>query len=128
MTTIQIGKIITSLLKANTSLVALVGNRIFPLVAKEGTTFPFVVYRRTSVSPQYCKDGRASETASVDIVVASNTYTSSIEVADLVREALDCKAAVYQERVTVRNIEMVTAQEDYLDETYIQTLNFNFTI
>ena len=127
MTTIQIGKVITALLNADTNLVEMIGNRVFPIVSKEGTQYPFVVYRRNSVTPTYCKDGLASETASVDIVIASNTYTNSIEVADLVRAAIDKRACVYQ-GTTVSNIEMTTAEEDFVDDTYIQTLNFNFTI
>ncbi|MBQ1410203.1 MAG: DUF3168 domain-containing protein [Oscillospiraceae bacterium] len=105
----------------------MIGNRVFPIVSKEGTQYPFVVYRRNSVTPTYCKDGLASETASVDVVIASNTYTSSIEVADLVRAAIDKRACVFQD-TTVTNIEMTTAEEDFVDDTYIQTLNFNFTI
>ena len=127
MTTIQIGKVINALLSADSGLSEMIGNRVFPIVSKEGTQYPFVVYRRNSVTPTYCKDGLASETASVDIVIASNTYTNSIEVADLVRAAIDKRACVFQ-GTTVSNIEMTTAEEDFVDDTYIQTLNFNFTI
>lgn len=127
MTTIQIGKVINALLNADRALSEMIGNRVFPIVSKEGTQYPFVVYRRNSVTPTYCKDGLASETASVDIVIASNTYTNSIEVADRVRAAIDKKACVFQD-TTVSNIEMTTAEEDFVDDTYIQTLNFNFTI
>lgn len=127
MTTIQIGKVINALLNADTNLSEMIGNRVFPIVSKEGTQYPFVVYRRNSVTPTYCKDGLASETASVDVVIASNTYTSSIEVADRVRAAIDKRACVFQD-TTVTNIEMTTAEEDFVDDTYIQTLNFNFTI
>lgn len=127
MTTIQIGKVINALLNADRALSEMIGNRVFPIVSKEGTQYPFVVYRRNSVTPTYCKDGLASETASVDIVIASNTYTNSIEVADRVRAAIDKRACVFQD-TTVTNIEMTTAEEDFVDDTYIQTLNFNFTI
>ena len=127
MTTIQIGKVINALLNADSGLSEMIGNRVFPIVSKEGTQYPFVVYRRNSVTPTYCKDGLASETASVDIVIASNTYTNSIEVADRVRAAIDKRACVFQD-TTVTNIEMTTAEEDFVDDTYIQTLNFNFTI
>lgn len=127
MTTIQIGKVINALLNADRGLSEMIGSRVFPIVSKEGTQYPFVVYRRNSVTPTYCKDGLASETASVDIVIASNTYTNSIEVADRVRAAIDKRACVFQD-TTVTNIEMTTAEEDFVDDTYIQTLNFNFTI
>ena len=127
MTTIQIGKVINALLNADSGLSEMIGNRVFPIVSKEGTQYPFVVYRRNSVTPTYCKDGLASETASVDVVIASNTYTNSIEVADRVRAAIDKRACVFQD-TTVTNIEMTTAEEDFVDDTYIQTLNFNFTI
>lgn len=127
MTTIQIGKVINALLNADSGLSEMIGSRVFPIVSKEGTQYPFVVYRRNSVTPTYCKDGLASETASVDIVIASNTYTNSIEVADRVRAAIDKRACVFQD-TTVSNIEMTTAEEDFVDDTYIQTLNFNFTI
>lgn len=124
MTSIQIGKAVKAVLSASSALVAKVGTKIFPIVSKEGTTYPFVVYRRNGIDTTYTKDGRAGEVVNMDIVVAASTYIDSVEVADLVRDAIDGKAFTYHS-MTVKGVQMVAADEDFIEDVYTQTLNFN---
>lgn len=125
MTSIQIGKLIRAALTTNLKLVELIGNKIFPIVSKEGTAYPFVVYRRAGITPSYVKDGRASESASVEIIVASNNYTSSVEIADLVRDTIDGKGMTY-DGMTVYQVQLISADEEFIEDTYIQSLTFQF--
>lgn len=127
MTGIQIGKLITAALSANAGLVAAVGAKIYPIVSKEGTAYPFVVYRRSGITPSSTKDGRASEVVTVEIVVAANNYTSSVEIADMVRDTIDGRGIVY-DGMTVWRTELVAADEEFVEDTYLQTLTFNFNI
>jgi hypothetical protein len=58
-------------------------DRVYPLVADEGTTYPFVVYRRSGLTPANTKDRYSyKEVAAVEIIVASNSYTDSINLAE----------------------------------------------
>nr|DAZ05102.1 MAG TPA: Protein of unknown function (DUF3168) [Caudoviricetes sp.] len=56
---------------------------MYPLVADEGTTYPFVVYRRSSLQPSSTKDRYSyKESATVEVIVASNSYPDSIALAE----------------------------------------------
>lgn len=127
MTGIQIGKLITAALRTNDALAAAVGNKVFPIVSKEGTAYPFIVYRRSGITPSYTKDGRAGEVVTVEIVVAANNYTSSVEIADMVRDTIDGRGMEYG-GMTVHRTELVAADEEFIEETYLQTLTFNLNI
>ena len=53
-----IGKYIYKLLSEDVVLSAKVtSKKIFPLVANADTTYPFIVYARTGLTVEYCKDG-----------------------------------------------------------------------
>ena len=133
MTGLQIGVAIKSALSASTALTEAVGTKVFPIVSKEGTSYPFIVYRRNGLETSYTKDGRASETVNVDIVVAANSYAQSISIADMVRDAIDGKGFIYTGTggtLTVRDCQLTSADEEIFEDSnvYTQTLNFNLFI
>lgn len=55
MSCISIGKAIKSLLVDGLKETD-VKSKIYPLIADEGTTFPFIIYRRNSITPESDKD------------------------------------------------------------------------
>lgn len=129
MTTgLQIGRAIAALLAAHQGLHAAVGSKVFPIVSKEGTSYPFVVYRRNGIEVQYTKDGRSGETVNVDIVIAAGSYAESIGLADMVREAIEGKAFIMSDTLKVRGSQLTAADEEFFEDSnvYTQTLNFNF--
>ena len=127
MTSIQIGKLIKAALATNEGLTNLIGDKVFPIVSKEGTSYPFVVYRRAGITPSYTKDGRASELATVEILVADNNYTRSVEIADSIRDTIDGRGMTYS-GMTVSQVQLVSADEEFVEDTYIQGLTFNFIL
>ncbi len=93
---LQIGKAIYDILHSNTDIVAKLQDKIFPLISEQNTTFPFIVYKRTGIIPAYTKDRySANDSVTVEIVVASEKYNESVEIADLVRLALEGKKGTY---------------------------------
>lgn len=44
---LQVGKAIYNILSNDAKVIDGVGHKIYPLIADTGTTFPFIVYRRT---------------------------------------------------------------------------------
>ena len=128
MTGLQIGKAIAALLAAHDGIVEAVGSKVFPIVSKEGTTYPFAVYRRNGIEVQYTKDGKAGETVNVDIVVAAQSYAESISIADMVREAIEGKAFVLGDTLKVYGSQLAGADEEFFEDSnvYTQSLNFNF--
>ena len=117
---LQIGKAIYHILSNDTDVVDRVQNKIYPLIADVDTTFPFIVYKRTGIAPADSKDRFVfDEDVFVDIVVASDKYNESIEIADLVRAAL--LKGSYD---GIKDIELIDADEDYFEDTFIQNLTF----
>lgn len=83
---LQVGKAIYNLLSNDANVTGRVQNKIYPLIADTGTTFPFIVYRRTGIEPSDSKDRFIyKEDTYVEVVIASDKYNESIEIADLVR-------------------------------------------
>lgn len=121
---LQIGKAIYELLSGNTDIAAKISNKIFPLIATNNTSFPFIIYKRTNIIPAYTKDRfSANDTLMMDVVIASDKYNEAIELADLVRNTLEGKRGTFA-NIQVDDIRLVSADEDYNEDTYIQQLTF----
>lgn len=122
---IQIGKAVYQLLSSDTEVTEKVENRIYPLIADQGTIYPFIIYKRTGIEPITSKDRFiCSEVTSVDVIIASDRYDESIEVAELVKDALIGKNGIYS-GIKITDIDMISADEDYIEDTFIQNLTFN---
>lgn len=118
---LQVGKAIFSILSNDADLVEKVENKIYPLIADVNTTFPFIVYRRNGIEPLNSKDRFTINTTTyISIVVASDKYDESIEIAERIINALN--KGTYQ---GIMDISLVDADEDYIDDTFIQTLTYN---
>lgn len=122
MSSLQIGKAIYAILASNNI------NKVFPLVADEGTTFPFVVYKRSGLEPSDTKDRyNFSELATLDIIVAANTYEESISLAERIKDILEHSRGAYN-GINIGGITLDDADEDYLEDTFIQKLTFKIEI
>lgn len=75
-------------------LTALVGTRIYPLVAPQGTTLPYCVYRKVSPGRQYTLDGYAIERPRMQVSCYGATYGQAKGVAVQVTAAVESWAAV----------------------------------
>lgn len=123
MNSLKVGKEIYSHLKENKSLTDIVGNKIYPIIVEKDTNYPFIVYKRSNVIPDYTKDYHFKDYVIVDIICVSNHYVESVEIASLVRESLEDKRIG-----DIDSIRLESADEDFIDDAYIQTLTFNLTI
>lgn len=122
MKNFKVGKDLTAILLADSTVHNLVGDKVFPLVANAGTTFPFIVYRRNGYRPFSNKD-YTDEAADIEIAILSDNYIDSVQVADAVGNALNEK-----ETETIDEIEITNASEEYNSDTYIQKINIRITI
>ncbi len=128
MTGIQIGKAIYQILSSNSGLTASVGTNIFPLIATQDVTFPFVVYKRTSFIPSYTKDKYSvTDSVNVQIVIASEKYSQSCEIADLINAQIVGITGNIA-GLFIDNIQLTDADEDYQQDTYIQTLTYQINL
>lgn len=103
-------------------------NNVYPLVADEGTTFPFVAYRRVGLRPASTKDRyNYSELAVIDLLVASSDYKSGIKLATKIKHLLEHTRGIFN-GINIGEITLADAQEDYIDNTFIQKLTLNIEI
>lgn len=104
-----------------------VGERIFPLATKNEVAFPFIVYERENATPHYDKSGASYTETSVTVYVLAEGYTESINIGEMVIDALERKLAVYPDYEVIGAV-MTGATEAYTANTYVQQISFNFMI
>lgn len=119
MKNFKIGKEINRLLKNN---VLALDDKIFPLVANPKTTFPFLVYRRIGYTPRNNKD-YVGEMVTLEMNIATETYNEGVEIANQVADTLERKNTDL-----IENINLVNVSEIYLEDTFIQNLQFQIEL
>lgn len=122
MTGLSVISKIYDILSTNEELKKLVGDRISPDITAP-TSMPFIVMIRESVDGTYTKDGLANDTVMVHIAIADNKYSREVEIAEKVREILDC----YRGN-GIKNCYMDSASEYSMNDAYIQELTFKVVI
>ena len=116
---LSISKYTFSKLSESESLTQLVGDRIYPISTKNATSFPFVLYKRSALTPAYTKDRYASgDSVTIEVIAASYNYSNSVEVIEAARKALEGKRGKYDD-FKVTGAKLIAA-----DETFIQRLTF----
>lgn len=70
-------------------LTSILGDRIFPLVAEEGTEYPYLIMKIESILPAYSKDGRIYDNLTVSISVYSKDYKTVFNTQESVRNLLE---------------------------------------
>lgn len=120
---ILVGKYIQSILENNTELMEVLGaskgtKRIFPIQQPDNINFPFIVYQRNSIIPQYTKDYMGwTNTVQFEIACVSNDYVQSLEIANKVRKAIEW----YHWKD--ENINIVRINIDSINEYVVDTNN-----
>ena len=122
---LEISKHIYSALTTSAELTKAIGNKIYPIATKNEVPFPFIVYERDSVTPRYDKSGASVTDSVVNVYILSESYTESIDIAEMVIAALERKEAVY-DNFQVIGATMQGASESYTANTFVQQITFSF--
>lgn len=122
MKNFKVGKELRTLLSNSGEVTKLVGSKVFPIVANEGTTFPFIVYRRTNYTPASNKDF-TNEIVGVEINILSQKYDEAVNIADVVATSLDRKETNFIEDIKITNI-----SEDYIEDTFVERIYLDIYI
>jgi ABC-type molybdate transport system substrate-binding protein len=101
----KVGAAIYSLLVNDSAVSAIVGTRIYPELAEEGASAPYIVYSVVSNTPSDTKDGTPIDEAQLEIFSVGSTYAAANDLADKVRAALDRKSQIVVGTVTVQSIQ-----------------------
>lgn len=99
------------------AIAAIVGSRIYPGIAPEGTAGTFVVYERDSYEVLNSKMGIYLQEANIAYEVISDTYDEGQTLAVLILENL-------QGRHNNLNFQVVDSAEYYTEKKYRQVLLF----
>ena len=123
MESIKIGEYIYSILSKDERLKAIIGNKIYPIVVEQGTTFPFVVYRRTGLNSVFTKDLLTGDVVSIEFMCVSTTYKESLDIVSRIRDILE---GLTDRNKGVSFVSIDDCSEDYSDDAFIQIINITF--
>lgn len=123
MTGLSIGLYINEKLGSTPDLTALVGEKVFPISTQKEVAFPFVVYQRGGLTSTYTKDFLSGDIVSISFIIASDEYFQSVEIAEALRAALEGKRA---KKYSITETKLVSANEDIVEGTFVQSLVFSF--
>lgn len=130
----KVGLAIYNLLKNDTPVAGLVSGKIYPELAKEGVTMPYIVYSVVSNSPSDTKDGTPIDEAQCEIFSVGSTYEMCNNLADKVRAALDRKGVTVSDAsagdITVQSIQYTNEITEVSADrkTYIAVQDYTFRI
>ena len=102
---------VRAILLASDSIKDIVDEKIFPVIAPENTEGDFIVYQR---------DGYKRQVPIVNVIAVSENYDRSQELASLIYDTLSgdfTDPDIY--------IELEDSTEDFIDNKYIQVLQFS---
>lgn len=116
---ISVIKHIFRILSSDNTLNEMVGNKIFPIIAENDITFPFILVTRTSITPITFKTGVAVDKVTFQVVIEDVDYFRTVNIAERVRELLELRHSEYFKRIEFSN-----CNEDFMNDTYRQILQF----
>lgn len=123
MSGIAITKNIRTQLLKNTQLTDKIGNKIFPIVADDGTTFPFILIKKSGMTTNYSKCGAINDVVNATIEVVDNNYSRAVEISEEIRKTIE-----RNKFNNISNVEVVNVIEDYVSDSYIITQQYKIMI
>lgn len=121
------GAAISALLLASEAVTGLVEDKVFPLFVENDVPEPFIVYRRTGLTPSYQKDSRGKDSIFVDVLIVSESYGKTIQIYTAVVDAVERKRGVI-EGVSIDDIRLSDSLEDADENYFVQQLTFEILI
>lgn len=102
--------------------------RTFPIVAEEGASYPFMVYRRTSLTTYTTKDRYNYLTQiSMELVIVTQKYDEGVSLSQEVWDALDKKGGNIG-GLDIDEIRVTSSSEDFANNAYIQRLHIEVDV
>lgn len=122
MKNFKIGQEIRNAILSSAAVKNAVDTKVFPLIANAGTTFPFLVYRRSSYSPMSNKD-TLNETVYMEIAIITNNYEQSVTIANDVADVL-----INYESDTIEEIKVTNISEEFISDSFVQKINLQIDL
>lgn len=122
MKNFKIGSEIRNVILSSSAVKNAVDTKVFPLIANAGTTFPFIVYRRSSYSPISNKDV-LNESVYIEIAIICNNYEQSVSIANDVADVL-----IQYESDTIEEIKVTNISEEFIADSFVQKVNLQIDL
>jgi hypothetical protein len=106
--------VLRSALVASANVSALVGSRIYPILAPQTAALPFIVWRRSGISREHTLAGPMGvSTVSVEMQLLAATYEQARELADRCRLVLDGYGATLN-NTEVKHVSLEQESDDFV--------------
>jgi hypothetical protein len=107
--------VLRAALVASASVSAIVGCRIYPILAPQTAALPLIIWRRSGIERQHSLTGPiGTPTVSLEMQLLATTYEQARELADKVRAVLDGYG------VTLNNTEVKHVYLDQEADDFVQ--------
>lgn len=100
-------------IKNDEGLTSVLNDRIFPLVAEEGTEYPYLIMKLESINPAYTKDGRVYDNITASVSVYAKDYKTVVGIQEQVRSLLES-----------HSFKLESFNEDFNSDAYRQTVHY----
>ena len=129
MESLELGRVVKSILLQDEELSRQVGSKVFPLVADKGTSFPFIVYRRDGLTPSTNKDKLVYDTqVRISLIVASSDYRQGLGICSKVIDVLLASQGRTIGGLEIIDLELQDTSEEYREDTFLQLLSITVNI
>ena len=91
---------------------------VFPMLAPQGTSLPFIIYQHTGFNPEGSKDGEYEATTTFNITIITGDYSSGLQYVDAVRRAIN---GITSDYYTYEHTVLGASEQAY-DDGYSQVL------
>ena len=129
MESLELGRVVKSILLQDEEISRQVGSKVFPLVADKGTSFPFIVYRRDGLTPSSNKDKLVYDTqVRMSFIVASSDYRQGLSICSKVVDVLLASQGKTIGGLEITDLELLDSSEEYREDTFLELLSITVNI
>lgn len=124
------GTVIFTLLKNSASVGALIGDKIYPVIAPPAVAVPYAVYTEISQTPILTQDGPFDSEFNYDVMIYANQDSKAKQIAEAVKAALSWQTGTIN-TVGVERIRFESQSELDYDEdrkNFIITQQYNIRV
>ena len=129
MESLELGRVVKSILLQDEEISRQVGTKIYPIIAEKGTSFPFIVYRRDGLTPSTNKDKLVYDTqVRISLIVASSDYRQGLGICSKVIDVLLASQGRTIGGLEITDLELQDTSEEYREDTFLQLLSITVNI
>lgn len=123
----MIGKAIYHILTNDANVSAIVGSRIFPVIAKIDGDKPSIIYHAISTTPTDFKQGPSDiDFIRVQLNIYAPSYDTTLDIADKVRLALDRYPHTTVAGVHLAGVSFLDQGDGWDDQAKVNHINQDF--